>query len=156
MEDVESHRIRPTTSYRRKSQRNFMNIDSLPAKLKLKGLLVKSFEKSGQINEGCIQVRCKDERNNLFQMYLRAGIKDRIDNFLEFGELDTLKSEFYIDMMLKKTRKNKEAECVTIGSLRSKDPDEKDVGDTEEIVENSENIDSLQNLQNEFTKTTTK
>ena len=105
MKDVESHQIRPTTSYIRKSQRNFMNIDSLPSKLRLKGLLVKSFERSGQINEGCIQVRCKDKRNNLFQMYLRAGIKDRIDNFLEFGELDTLRSEFYIDMMLKKSRK---------------------------------------------------
>ena len=47
-----------------------------------------------------IHVRCEDERNQLFQIFLRAGMENHIATFLKNRGADILHSKFYIDMKL--------------------------------------------------------
>ena len=87
------------------------DIDTLPEKLKLpisyvkKVIREKNSQKEGEIvpqDEAVdeIVVRCQDENNNDFQLYLRAGMTGAVNKCLKKRGLEILNSQFTINISL--------------------------------------------------------
>ena len=57
-----------------------------------------------------LQLSCENEKMEDFQNFLRAGLKDEIQKFLEGQSVDVLKSKFYIDMRLDEKQHGKDVE----------------------------------------------
>ena len=91
--------------------RGTINIDTLPQNLKLKSSYVKHIERSkirlttSRRQSSAVAAWCENENNELFQMYLRAGMEDSIHNFLKKQGLDILKSKFFIHTNLRNLKR---------------------------------------------------
>ena len=84
------------------------DIDTLPQKLKLPSSYVKKIisEKKSQKEDKIllqdeVVVRCQDENNDNFQLYLRAGMNDFVDKCLEKRGPEILNSRFTINLTLR-------------------------------------------------------
>ena len=87
-----------------------LNIHTISEKLKLKSVYVKHIERSKKrltnpwTQSSGVVDRFQNEKLELFQMYLRAGMEDSIQSFLEQHGLDILKSKFLLYTNLRVTR----------------------------------------------------
>ena len=87
-----------------------LNIHTISEKLKLKSAYVKHIERSKKrltnpwTQSSGVVDRFQNESLELFQMYLRAGMEDRIQSFLEQQGLDILKTKFLLYINLRVTR----------------------------------------------------
>ena len=113
--------------FMRREKQYYIDINTLPDRLQLKSSLVKQYErlKTERVNfvaakEGIpkrkistrrptltlnsdsdnkfVAVRMQHDKSELFQMYLRAGMKEDIDIALGTPELDFLHSKIFIDL----------------------------------------------------------
>ena len=121
--------------FMRREKQYYIDINTLPDRLQLKSSLVKQYErlKTERVNfvaakEGIpkrkistrrptltlnsdsdnkfVAVRMQHDKSELFQMYLRAGMKEDIDIALGTPELDFLHSKIFIDLNLKELKQD--------------------------------------------------